>query len=466
MINDLAVSCSLGNTKIRKIIFPFLQRTKFDTPAARLVLKYFSPRKDDNQIELAELSSFLASTPYVDKGDGEKKNLNFNEITKIVETVKTFINLPEDKIGESIKTFEIYYKQKLANNILSVNDSPEKIFDEFKNAELFDANNINVIDSKVVIERITDIDIYEELKRIGTPIPSFLPSINESCGFGGYIKGTVNLICAPPNVGKTLFMLNEAINFLRQGKKIYWLSVADMMKIDIITRMASISGDIPMKDVTSRFPLNEIEQSHYNTSVEEMLSKRIKEYFYWNNPDLEFYDNFYCSTVQSGKLSADDLESVVNNELNSILNKDVVDVIFLDYDGGIKKSGKNDNSYEEGEILFNKAEEIARDTNSKLIFIASQPAKWAYSHEVLYMDSIGESARKIQISDTGVFISKVTTSTGVVNIDKQRRGETLKFFYKKRKSGIIDEIDYHEYQEIKQEYDEQQKRFDSGSKRR
>jgi len=464
MINDLAVSCSLGNTKIREIIFPFLQRIKFDTPAARMIKKYFLNRKDGN-IEIAEFTSFLAGTPYVDKVDGEKKNLNFNEIKKIVDIVKHYIDLPEDKIDESIKTFEIYYKQKLANNILSDNDSPEKIFDEFKNAELFDANNIKTIDSDVIIERITDIEIDDEIRKIGTPIPSFLNSINESCSYGGYIKGTINLVCAPPGVGKTLFMLNEAINFLRQGKKVYWLSVADMMKIDIMTRMASISCNIPMKDVTSRLPLNELDQHYYNISVEEMLSKRIKKYFYWENHDLQYYDNFYCSIVDSGRLSADDLESVVNKKLKHLLDKDVVDIIFLDYDGGIKKT-KSDNSYEEGEILYNKAVEIARDDESKLLFVASQPAKWSYLHEVLYMDSIGESARKVQIADMGIFISRVTTSTGVVNIDRQRRGEKLKFFYERSSSGRIYEIDYHEYQEIKQEYDEQQKRFDSSSKRR
>ena len=120
MINDLAVSCSLGNTKIRTIIFPYLQKIKFDSPAARLVYKYFLTRKADNQsaipiahpIELASFTSFLTSEPYVDKVDGEKKNLNFNDISKIVEIVKTYMNSPEDQIGEHIKTFNVYYKQQ------------------------------------------------------------------------------------------------------------------------------------------------------------------------------------------------------------------------------------------------------------------------------------------------------------------------------------------------------------------
>lgn len=62
---------------------------------------------------------------------------------------------------------------------------------------------------------------------------------------GGHMRGTVNLVAARPGMGKTVYMLNEAIEAAKSGEKVVFISI-EMTMIQcfqrIVAKIAGISG--------------------------------------------------------------------------------------------------------------------------------------------------------------------------------------------------------------------------------
>ena len=87
---------------------------------------------------------------------------------------------------------------------------------------------------------------------------TFLPTINKSLE-GGLGSKELAMVVAPPGVGKSLFLVNQGVHSLMEGKKVLYVSL-EMSEDKIAQRFDSITTLIPqrkLKEVSSQISVKE-----------------------------------------------------------------------------------------------------------------------------------------------------------------------------------------------------------------
>ena len=232
-------------------------------------------------------------------------------------------------------------------------------------------------------------------------IPTGIEFIDSSYGkpgtpFYGVPTNQVVLISCPPGTGKTMFMMNIALNMTTNPEKpvkCHYLAMGDMMPSDFINRMGSIATGLSM----------------------EVVKTNLMQAY--NNLGTIIGDRLGISIVPSAKITADEyVEAMKNSDY---------DVLFIDYDSNFK-SEASENMYLEYGKIYDRLTELTQ--LGKLIFIAAQPKVSSWTAEVIEQDMVGESSRKIHSVDMAITGSKATEfgNSGLFKVVKNRRGKAGK----------------------------------------
>jgi archaellum biogenesis ATPase FlaH len=226
---------------------------------------------------------------------------------------------------------------------------------------------------------------------LGRGFPSRYPEIN-SCfqPLGMYEAGQMVMVSMPPGTGKTLFMMGEALNMAAQGARCHYLAMGDMKPRDFIIRMGAIFSGMGFSEtIQSLAPV-------YN-SLRQVIGDRIG-----------------ITVVPSAKVSVE--------EYIEYIKEKTYDVLFIDYDSNFL-SNAEDNMYSEYGKIYDKLTELTQD--GKLVFVAAQPKISAWNNEVIQLDMVGESARKIHTVDILMTAGRAPSPNhlGVLKMCKNRRGE-------------------------------------------
>ena len=82
-------------------------------------------------------------------------------------------------------------------------------------------------------------DLWEEIKNHNDGIPFKFPTLNEYVTID---KGELVVVAAPPKKGKSMFMLNEAVDILKQGKSVFYLDSELPDKLFLCRLVSHLTG--------------------------------------------------------------------------------------------------------------------------------------------------------------------------------------------------------------------------------
>jgi archaellum biogenesis ATPase FlaH len=274
-------------------------------------------------------------------------------------------------------------------------DSPSLYLKYCKNST-FQSSDTSVFTSTP----ISEIDINSLLADNPNDfIPSRYQWINNTFDpYPGYERGQMVLVSAAPGVGKTLWLMSEALGMASAGYKVLYISLGDNKMKDFIVRMSAIfTGDS-------------------FSNVHRNLLDSYKQLNAICGGNLEISIN------AANKVSAEDIVSLATAKK--------AEVVIVDYDGNLKGVDVGENMYHTFGAVYATLNELV--LQGKLLFIASQPVKAAWNAKVIEMQDIGESARKQQTADMIIGIGREIDSPNHLHtfkISKSRRGEVDVYAY-------------------------------------
>lgn len=291
----------------------------------------------------------------------------------------------------------------------------------------FNVDNIVDIDQKIYREsRFTDIDITKldtEIKNGGV-LKSSIPMINACSPLGGYVDRTLTAISGKPGSGKSFFSIQEAINFVMNGKKVLYTALGDMGEFHFVTRIAAILLKRSLTEVTINF------KYYYELILTQypQLKNLLIQYF--------LPDEVSCSDWLS--------------DLKKKGYYDEFDVFIVDYDTNFKSE---EDMYQKGETTYNLLKGLA-DRPGKYVFVCCQPKECYYGEEIIPMQAMAESSRKPQICDNIITISQPPSPgnvnhIGILNVAKYRGGSPASCPYLMDKNGRFEPITLEMYNYLK-----------------
>lgn len=231
------------------------------------------------------------------------------------------------------------------------------------------------------------------------------------------------------NSGKTLVMVNEAVEALRQGKRVLYAAIGDLKPFDFISRVCSIVMKMPMSKTA--------------LSIRGVYESACKLFPYLkDNLTVQFISPDKYTPGQWYKMQ----ESLGNIREN--------DVFFIDYDTNF--ASERDSMYAKGDEVYTMAYTLSQQPG-KYVFIGSQPKIGNWKDQELGLETASESSRKQQIVDVMITLShdrdvkNPNNHMGTINIPKNRRGGTTKFKYFMDPTGIMVPITDEAYMTIRDE---------------
>lgn len=250
------------------------------------------------------------------------------------------------------------------------------------------------VSNNLIVKNYNELDITDLAQRYsGEGYKSAFEFINKSYTCGGYIPGQIVAVCAPPGSGKSLFVQNEVVNFMNQGKRVHMLTLGDLNEMDLAIRLTCMMAKKPKRVIES-----------------DILS-------YYSMYKSKFSNLLGMTVVPSGLVTG---REYVDWMLQQI---DDYDVLIIDYDSNFKKSSGS-SMYDEYGELYDAFTELTRA--GKLVFVCTQPKIGYWKHEEIPLEGLGESSRKQHIIDMAITIGRRHESRmrmGKMSIVKSRRGE-------------------------------------------
>lgn len=417
MSSEVTFACSLANPIIRSSIKKHVEEIKWDSLHARKIVDFFSQDEmsGTGKVQDATIRSYLSA-----------EDLMEMEIDKIITKCHDYEKLDKDIAG-FIKAFNTFYQRKMVAAILEeTNKNPEDTASEI----IRRINTLSKVETNIVpIKVLGDLDLnavlQEEMGEDST-LPTKFQLIYDAMPLHGYLRGQLVQVCGAPGTGKSLFLMNEAVNLSKAGLKGFYLALGDLMNLDFIHRFSSLICKVSLTEV--------VQNTHQ----------------YWNNETQFILKNLKIAVVNAGTMDADAVADLIESRVQAEGN---LDFIMIDYDSNLAKNSES--MYEEGDAVYNKMSSIAKPANSKfrVVFIASQPKQMFWNRAMIPLEAASESARKQAIIDVMVTLGKAVGSSkkcGIMNIPKNRRGVSDVFTpYMLEPWGEIKEIDQGAYNLIK-----------------
>ena len=212
---------------------------------------------------------------------------------------------------------------------------------------------------------------------------TLLPSLNKSLE-GGLGEKELAMVIAPPGVGKSLWLVNQAVQSMMEGRKVLYVSL-EMSEDKIAQRFDSITTLIPqahLKDPSAQL------------KVEERLS-----IFQTNFPDSQLMiKEFPCGTATVNSLRAL-LVQLRNYEEFS------PDVIIIDYLELLRPTRENQHEYQAQQRIAEELRGLAMETKV-LLWTATQTNRMGRAVKIITDSELGDSYGKIRTCDFAVSLNQ------------------------------------------------------------
>ena len=303
--------------------------------------------------------------------------IDMSSVNELLNDINNFdLNLPDDVVSNNLKEFirrNAFYNALYDNASLLNKDENgyEKVV--LKCLENFDrVQKLTFNDTDLGLAYFDDDAMkrhWEYIKNPEAKISTKWPSL-DTYTHGGFLKDgrSLYLVMAQAGLGKSLFMSNLAVNFLKQGLSVVVISLE--MSEDVYAQR--FDAHISKEDINH---LQEVE----STAIE-----RIKE-FYKDHPTANLYIKEYPP------------KSVTCNEIRAYLeslkaNGHKVDAIIVDYLNLVKSSQKtNDNMFLDGLDVSEKLRAISYEMKCPVIS-AIQTNREGMNNENAGMENISQSS--------------------------------------------------------------------------
>jgi replicative DNA helicase len=426
-LQKVAISTFLTDPYIFSRVASIVNRSFFSKYSYKLVYivlsKYYAkydkiPTQDELIVLLRDEFNYELEVPI------EKIISEVNELYHHTEYDEDFVVNQIQKFLKRSTTEKILYEslkstkgkielEKLADNIKNKLDEIE--IPKRREYCIGDVTRIGEIRKSAVGD-------IKQLRRI----PSFLPGVNESLTFHGYKNGDLIMICSPPGVGKTMFMINEGLNAALNQFKVLHIFLGDMQDYDAFIRYVSCASH------TSQTKLVDMEV--------ESQAKAVKSV----NMASGILDNIYVATYGAGEITISEMIT----EVHRIQKEHNIhfDLINVDYADNLVPT--SDNSYSSGGDIYNKLSLLGRKNNSTII-VGSQPKQCYWDDEIIPKNAAAESSKKQHVIDVMLTmgLTEHGSEYGSINLAKVRRGVSgviirIKTNYDQARLSQITEAEY------------------------
>ena len=296
----------------------------------------------------------------------------------------------------TVELIEKFFQQKMTENILmkAAGMIHSSKVDQIADLVISLQKSVNfTITTDIGLSAISDMhEIIRRLNETNTAVPSAIEDIRGYTGRkesgGGWYRSGLSVFMGMPNVGKTIFMCNEAAYSYQCGYNVLYVTL-EMGAELIHERIISNVTDIPMSDIRSSDP-------------DEVLDKYKKSV----SPDAVKHGELIVKQLPTTTTVAD-IENVLN-EIKMSLGI-TIDILFVDY-LGIMKPDRRDNTiqnlnmYTMGKEVAEQLRDLAM-RNEIPVVTASQMNRDGYETTQASMKNTAGSAG---INDTADFIISIT----------------------------------------------------------
>ena len=304
------------------------------------------------------------------------ENIEMSEVNELLGEINTFdLNLPEDVLNSNLKEFirrNAFYNALYDNaGLLNSDESGyEKVV--AKCLENFDrVQKITFNDTDLGLNYFNEDAMKQHWQYIRNPEAklSTLWASLDTYTHGGFLKDgrSLYLVMAQAGLGKSLFLSNLAVNFLKQ-----WLSV--------VVISLEMSEDVYGQRFDAHISKEDI--NHLN-DCEDRAIENIKK-FYKEHPSSNLYIKEYPP------------KSVTSNDIRAYLeslraNGHKFDAIIIDYLNLVKSSSRqNDNMFLDGLDVSEKLRAISYEFKAPVIS-AIQTNTEGMNNENVGMENISQS---------------------------------------------------------------------------
>lgn len=304
------------------------------------------------------------------------EGIDISSVNELLSEISMFdLNLPDDVASTNMKEFILrnaFYNALYDNAGLLNKD--EGGYDKVVDKCLENFNRVQKItfnDTDLGLDYFDADAMAQHWKYIKNPeakISTLWPSL-DTYTHGGFLKDgrSLYLVMAQAGLGKSLFLSNLAVNFLKQG-------------LSVVVVSLEMSEDVYAQRFDAHISREDINHLGEN---EESAVKRIKE-FYKEHPSAHLYIKEYPP------------KSVTPNDIRAYLESlkssgHSFDAVFVDYLNLVKSSSKqNDNMFLDGLDVSEKLRAISYEFKAPVIS-AIQTNTEGMNNENVGMENISQS---------------------------------------------------------------------------
>nr|BDD45392.1 hypothetical protein 4 [bacterium] len=286
-----------------------------------------------------------------------------------------------------------------------------QLFDKFEHipadviTRVLDSTNFSIGNSPTV-SLGEDLESYFDRRSSKQEsIPSGHRDMDNVLG-GGFLKGTLNVFIAGTNSGKSAFMCNLTSNFIRNNKKVLYVTL-------------EMSSDLIRNRVFAN--LTDLDMSAYDSDP-DLYIERIRS--------LKGLNNLEIIELPTSACSADDIAQVLN-DAESSSKKFVPDVVCVDYlalMNSTRCNGKNQQTFEIQKSISEELRGLAMKYNTVLL-TGAQTNRNGYDKNNVGLTDIAGSFGINYTADT-VFSMTMDerTNSVLMSCTKNRNGQAGKKF--------------------------------------
>jgi replicative DNA helicase len=260
---------------------------------------------------------------------------------------------------------------------------------------------------------VDEIDLFQRGEKINRLKTGF-PSLDNILVGKGLSKSTFTLVSADTSGGKSLFMINVAVNLILSGVPVYWHTV-EMSKQDLLIRILARLSGIPEERLKEPGGIKPSEQASYDTAVSKFIAEVSP---------LLILDSEVKHATLSYSVSA----------IKRAVREHGIQVAFIDYPGIFDDR--------ELEAVGDRQERLGYMTRRYLqlaqtleipIWAAAQQARDDRGDRT-GVKGVGESYKTVQHASCFILLRNEdstdeysTLKTKIVSVSKQRNGRRGKF---------------------------------------
>ena len=212
---------------------------------------------------------------------------------------------------------------------------------------------------------------------------TLLPSLNRSLE-GGLGEKELAMVIAPPGVGKSLWLVNQAVQSMIEGRKVLYVSL-EMSEDKIAQRFDS---------VTTLIPQSQLKDPSAQLKVEERLS-----IFRTNFPD----SRLVIKEFPTGTATVNSLRALLVQLKN--YEDFTPDVIIIDYLELLRPVRENQHEYQAQQRIAEELRGLAMESKV-LLWTATQTNRQGRAVKIITDAELGDSYGKIRTCDFAISLNQ------------------------------------------------------------